>query len=71
MFNGQVLPIAKSFKHLGVTIDNRLSWKAHVNYVKTKALKFTNNLLRFAKNNCGLDSRAIEVIFKGATLPTI
>jgi hypothetical protein len=34
-------------------------------------MRFTNNLLRFAKTNYGLDSRAIEAIYKGAILPTI
>ncbi len=34
-------------------------------------MQFTNNLLRFANTNYGLDSRAIEAIYKGAILPTI
>ncbi len=71
VFDGQKLSITTTFKHLGVMIDSKLTWRAHCNYVKSKVMRFTNNLLRFAKTNYGLDSRAIEAIYKGAILPTI
>jgi hypothetical protein len=70
-FNGDKLALNSNFKHLGVIIDSKLSWCTHSNYVKSKVLQFTNNLLRFAKTNYGLGSRSIEVIYKGAILPTI
>jgi hypothetical protein len=64
-FNGDKLALNSNFKHLGVIIDSKLSWRAHSNHVKSKVLQFTNNLLRFAKTNYGLGSRSIEVILKG------
>jgi hypothetical protein len=71
VFDNQKLELVSHFKHLGVIIDSKLTWRPHVNYIKAKALQLTNNLLRFAKSKYGIGSKALEVIFKGAVLPTI
>ena len=68
-FDGKDVKLSTHFKHLGVIIDNKLCWRQHTQYVMEKVSKFTNRLLRFAKIKYGLDSRALEVIFKGAILP--
>ncbi len=70
-FDGQKLKLVKHFKHLGIVIDTKLTFRMHSNYVKSKVIQFTNILLRFAKSNYGLDSRALHTIYTGAILPTI
>lgn len=35
------IDIVDNIKYLGLFVDNRLSWKTHVNYVKNKILKYT------------------------------
>jgi len=37
--SGQALKIAKQHSYLGVIIDHQLSWKPHVDYVCSKAMK--------------------------------
>ena len=70
-FDGQHLPLVNQFKHLGVIIDSKLTWRPHSTYIRGKVLKVTNYLLRFAKNKFGLNSDALRVIYKGAILPII
>ncbi len=67
----QLLNISTSVKYLGVYVDSKLSWKVHANYVKTKASQLTMNLITLAKQKFGLNSKALETIYKGAILPTI
>ncbi len=42
------LNVSNSFKYLGVHIDSKLTWKVHVNYIKTKA-QLIMALMSFAK----------------------
>jgi ribonuclease HI len=71
LLNGQVLQLANSLKYLGIHIDRHLNWKIHINYVKTKAQQLTMQLLLFAKRKCGLNTRALEIIYKGAIIPIL
>ncbi len=70
-FEEKELNLVKRFKYLGLIIDNKLSWRSHAQYIQSKVSTFINRLLIYAKNNYGLDSKAIEVIYKGAVLPMI
>jgi hypothetical protein len=70
-FKGQKLVLKDKLKHLGVIFDSKLSWRSHANYVKQKAEKFINNLLRFGGVKFGLNSRAMEFIYKGTILPIV
>lgn len=70
-FYGQKLNFVKKFKHLGVIIDSKLSWNPHINYIRDKVSRFIFNLLRFSKTNYGIDSKAMNTIYKGAVLPAI
>jgi hypothetical protein len=70
-FDGQRLKLVKSFKYLGLIIDSKLSWREHTIYVRNKVNQFLNKLLQFSKNKFGLNTRAIETIYKGAILPMI
>ncbi|GFT21186.1 putative 115 kDa protein in type-1 retrotransposable element R1DM [Trichonephila clavipes] len=42
--------ISKSYKYLGVNIDNRLSWTSHINSIKDKILWISSNFYRVSKN---------------------
>ncbi|GFX13597.1 putative 115 kDa protein in type-1 retrotransposable element R1DM [Trichonephila clavipes] len=44
------LHISKSYKYLGVNIDNRLSWTPHINSIKDKILWISSNFFRVSKN---------------------
>jgi hypothetical protein len=71
VFNNQQLILVNQFKHLGVIIDSKITWRSHSIYIREKVSKTANNLLRFAKNKFGLNDKALEVIYKGAILPII
>ncbi|GFV25639.1 retrovirus-related Pol polyprotein from type-1 retrotransposable element R1 [Trichonephila clavipes] len=42
--------ISKSYKYLGVNIDNRLSWTPHINSIKDKIIWISSNFYRVSKN---------------------
>jgi ribonuclease HI len=69
--NGENLSVSTSFKHLGLYFDSKLRWTVHAHYLKTKASQVIMNLLSFAKLKYGLNSKALETIYKGAVLPLI
>jgi hypothetical protein len=53
--NGQILEVKNTRKILGVTFDNRLTWKAHITEAKPKAAKRMNVLRSLAGTNWGAD----------------
>jgi hypothetical protein len=65
------LNLSNSFKYLGVHIDSKLTWKVHVNYIRTKAQQLIMALMSFAKKSHGLNNNALEIIYKGAVIPII
>ena len=48
--NDSPLEICKSYKYLGVIIDNKLKWDAHIKYISTKISKACGALVRL--KNC-------------------
>jgi hypothetical protein len=71
VFKGQELKIEKSMKYLGIIIDSKLIWKEYINSVCSKSTEILMKLLRFSKSKFGLNSRALDIIYKGAILPII
>jgi len=65
------LKFSSSFKHLGVYLDSKLKFNIHANYVKSKASQLIMNLISIAKRSFGLNTKALEIIYKGAVLPII
>ena len=47
--NDSPLEICKSYKYLGVVIDNKLKWDAHIKYISTKISKACGALARLKK----------------------
>lgn len=70
-FEGKVIELSNSFKYLGLIIDNKLSWREHINSMKAKVAQVLNSLLRYAKQHYGLNRKAIETIYKGSIIPMI
>ena len=70
-FNGTPIAMSPHIKYLGLIIDRKLNFNEHCKQLKAKALKLTNSVIRFARNKYGLDSRALNLIIRGAILPVI
>jgi hypothetical protein len=68
ILNSTELIISNSLNYLGVIIDSKLSWKMHVNNLKTKALQLIMNINSFAERKFGLNRRSLEIIYKGAII---
>jgi ribonuclease HI len=68
--SGQI-PIVKSLKYLGVTIDSTLNWTQHINTVLNRAIKTIHRLGIIARNTWGLGSEALKIIYKGAIEPIV
>ena len=39
VIHGNIIPSTTNTKFLGISIDNNLTWKAHINYITTKISK--------------------------------
>jgi len=56
-FGDQLIPVASSFKYLGIIIRSDLNWADHVNYTLRKAWKvlhFIICILKMGNNNAKL-----------------
>jgi hypothetical protein len=59
--NGQILELKNTHKILGITIDNRLTWKAHITEANVKAAKSMNVLRSLAGADQGMLLRIHEI----------
>ncbi|GBM30570.1 hypothetical protein AVEN_27608-1 [Araneus ventricosus] len=50
-WNGFKINRVKSFKYLGIHVDDRLNWLEHINKQREKAIKMQQNLKRIARGN--------------------
>jgi len=70
IMNGQTIELQNSFKYLGIIIDNKLRFTKHITQVKGKAIGLTMSLLRFVKNNYGLNkNNFLSTLYKGVIQP--
>ncbi|GBM42830.1 Putative protein in type-1 retrotransposable element R1DM [Araneus ventricosus] len=53
-WNGYKINRVKSFKYLGIHVDDRLNWLEHINNQGEKAIKMQQNLKRIAGGNWGI-----------------
>ena len=56
LINGKKLPYVKSFKYLGITIDNTLTWNQHIYNTR---LKLTRTLAIFHRLKCYLSYKSL------------
>ncbi|GBO30939.1 hypothetical protein AVEN_208752-1 [Araneus ventricosus] len=53
-WNGYKINRVKSFKYLGIHVDDRLNWLEHINKQGEKVIKMQQNLKRIAGVNWGI-----------------
>jgi len=70
-YGGKVIPFSTTIKYLVVILDSQMRFKAHNNTLRIKANQLVNKILCFARNKFGLNSLALEVIYKGCILPIL
>jgi hypothetical protein len=68
---GQILEVKNTHKILGITFDNRLTWKAHTTEAKAKAAKRMNVLESPAGTNWGADQGMLLQIHEMFILPAL
>ena len=61
---GQPLQKVSEFKYLGLWLDNKYTWKTHIQHLETKCKKVINLLRAVAGCNWGADKQALMDIYK-------
>ena len=69
--NGNYIPYSKSVKYLGVTLDYRLHWKAHVNDKIDKARRLLFKLKSISSQEWGPSHLLMKWAFTGIVRPMI
>ncbi|GBM69189.1 hypothetical protein AVEN_103115-1 [Araneus ventricosus] len=62
--NGNNISRVKSFKYLGIHVDDRLNWLEHSNKQGEKAIKMQKNLKRIAGGNWGISQLHRRTLYK-------
>ncbi|GIY65906.1 RNase H domain-containing protein [Caerostris darwini] len=62
--NNHKITHSVNLKYLGVLIDSKLTWNAHLNYVKDKINKVQNKLNRFCRATWGLEPKVKKDIYE-------
>lgn len=68
--NGARVKIVPQAKYLGVILDRKLNFAAHVNYVASKAKSLSLGLRGLAATRWGLRAPALRLLYNGAVVPT-
>ena len=68
---GKRLQLVNHFKYLGVVIDNKLTWKQHINYLETKVQKIYSRVHHVARNTWGISSNVSAEIYKSVIEPIL
>jgi len=67
--NSKPLQQVKNIRYLGITIDNKLSFREHVISTTNKCTTLIHTLAKPAKLNWELKQEALNTIYEGAILP--
>lgn len=67
--NGQRVKFKSQVKYLGVILDRKLNFRAHVSYVTEKAKIRAVRLRSFAATRWGIRALAMKVLCDGAVVP--
>ncbi|MGI4816883.1 MAG: reverse transcriptase family protein [Janthinobacterium lividum] len=68
--NGQRVKFVPQAKYLGVILDRKLNFAAHVNHVATKSKSLALKLRGLAATRWGLRAPALRLLYAGAVVPT-
>jgi hypothetical protein len=69
--NNKSLQQVKMMKYLGLIIDNKFKFSAHISYTAERSGKLVHSLSKSAKLTWGLNHEALQAIYKGAILPLL
>ncbi|XP_062531476.1 uncharacterized protein LOC134201168, partial [Bombyx mori] len=68
---GTVIPMSEDIKILGVTVDNKLTFNAHVSNVCRRAIEVYKQLARAARASWGLHPEVIKLIYTATIEPIV
>ena len=72
VIDGNIIPLTTNTKFLGINIDNDVTWKAHINFMKKYISKGVGVLLRLSKelsyNILILINQSNQPINQGSTI---
>ena len=66
---GYGVEVLQSIEYLGFTIDNKLSWRQHINDITTKCRTALHSFGRFISSSWDMTSKGASWIYKGAIKP--
>nr|XP_015929392.2 uncharacterized protein LOC107456125 [Parasteatoda tepidariorum] len=69
--NGSILNSVSEMRYLGVILDRKLCWNAHITNMFKKVSYTLNTLAILAKVNWVMGSKALKIIYDGAILPQL
>lgn len=69
--NGSDIPYVRSFKFLGLVLDNKLNMNLHIEHLKTKCTKRINVLRALCGQQSGADSVTLIRIYKTLVRPVL
>jgi len=58
-------------KYLGIYLDSKFNFNAHINHIVAKLITLINMLARTAKLQWGLGHKALKTIYEGAVVPNL
>lgn len=71
MLYNQPLERVKTFKYLGMVMDDRLTWKHHIVHIETKCKKVLNLMRMISGQHWGADKHSLINIYKALIRSTI
>lgn len=71
MMRGVRVRCKPEMRYLGVIIDDKLKWKAHIRQACEKAKKMTHQVRAACRMTWGLSRRTMKAIYEGAIQPGI
>lgn len=69
MIQGHMIQPSKSYKFLGVIIDQDLSFKEHASYAMAKGITYTMACNRMIKTTTGIHGRLMRRLYEGVVIP--
>ena len=61
----------EEMKYLGIYLDSRFNFNAHIDLTVAKLITLINMLARTAKLQWGLGHKALKTIYEGAVVPIL
>ena len=69
--NNTLMQQEETIKYLGIIIDKRFNFNAHIDYTARKCVKLIHALSKLAKDNWGLRHDILRMVYSGAILPIL